>query len=168
MASNYNSPFLFPEYKAFCLKLISIGATATCIVKFSDGTTKVCGNAEIGIEGCKKKLEQDKRCSGEWVPPAEKFTVMDKPLADIVKNQNAMKKYANITVKHFIGTNVAMGTGENIMWDTAVNFERMKYTRDAIKNKWNSPVISLSDVIEWKNFQVKSFGTKLDNKYFKI
>ena len=79
-----------------------------------------------------------------------------------------MKKYANLTVKHFIGTNVPLGTGENIMWDTAVNLEKLKYTCESLKIKWNSPVISLSDVVEWKNFQVKTFGTKLDNKFFKI
>ena len=39
----YKSPFLMPEYKAFMLQLVPIGAHACCVVRLQDGNTVVCG-----------------------------------------------------------------------------------------------------------------------------
>ena len=51
------------------------------------------------------------------------------------------------------------------MWEKIVLFKHLKYSSKAIKG-WHSPVISLSDIIDWENFNISSFSQK--PKGFKV
>ena len=91
----------------------------------------------------------------------DKLVRLKSPLSEFVKNQPRVKTEAANIVKHFIGKNTPYGTGECMLWEHTVTVDCLKYSSNVLnKLKWESPIISLSDIIRWSDFKIKSFGYK--------
>ena len=70
-----------------------------------------------------------------------------------------MKSFASHTVRFFVGKDRKFGDGENFMWDFMVPFTSLLYCGDVFE-AWESPVISLSDIINWEDFTISNFSQK--------
>ena len=152
-------PFIYPEFKDWVKRLAQEGTRVACAVKFSDGTFGTCGPIDLGFQIFSQKCKNFRRLSSDWIPDVKDLKKITKPLGDISKNQNVLKLYASHALKFFIGKDTKFGTGENFLWEKIVLFKDLKYSSNAI-NGWHSPVISLSDIIDWENFNISSFSQK--------
>ena len=165
-----SSPFLSPQFKAWSEQVAKEGSRLACVVKLNSGDIVTYGDYEWGLKTFTEKITVKKRKSGEWVPNQEKLIKMKKPLSETYKDLNFVKLHAAYTLNLFMdnGARGKYGEGENFMWDFQVDFKTISFTHDVLKNQWKSDVISLSDVIDWKNFKIRSFGVKPKSELFKI
>ena len=162
------NPFIRPEFKSWVSRLSEEGACIACVVKYTNGRVVTCGDSQWGIETFREDFNSKKRASREWVPKNGNMKLLDRPLMEIYKNTSMMKSGAASLIRSFIGPKTPFGTGECILWDHQVQVENLKYSKDDLVKVWDSPIISLQDIIAWSNFKVKTFGNKLPDEAFKI
>ena len=74
------NPFAHESYKQWTSYLQTIGASASSVVKLSDGQFVSVGNPGDAIEGFKEKQREQRRRSKAWVIDNEQFVRMKKPL----------------------------------------------------------------------------------------
>ena len=163
-----SSPFLCPQFKAWSQQVAKDGAKLACVLKMNTGDIFTYGDYEWGVKTFSEKINVKKRKSGEWIPDHEKLIKMTVPLSEKYKELNFVKLHAAQTLNLFLGPTGKYGEGENILWDFQVKFTTLTFTHDVLKNVWNSDVICLSDVIDWHNFKIRSFGTKPKSEFFKM
>ena len=162
------NPFRCDGFKSWLIGLMEHQAQVCCVVQLGDGTVDVCGNLELGMKVLSDRCKSMRRASMTWVPDVGDLEFMDKPLRDIYKNHNMMKKYGAKTLRHFIGPDTKFGSGECPLWEHPVALDKLKYCKEGILKEWNSPTIRLADVVEWEDFKVKSFGNNLKKEVLKI
>ena len=83
--------------------------------------------------------------------------------------QNNAQVEAPLVLRHFIGDKTPYGVGDCFLWEHKVPTKNLKYSSSILrKAKFCGENISLSDIIEWKDFQIKSFGKKPSADKFKV
>ena len=162
--------FLDEDYKSWVVKLSQDGAIVTSVIRFPNGRILLSGNPDRGIEDIKKAVKGQKLRNKDWIPDITGFAGLDAPLGKMYKNQNFAKKFASSTIRHFIGKSVSFGTGECLLWEVKVPVDKLTYSKGELADVWNSPVVSLENVVLWKDFKIKSFGRKISDSHlnFKI
>ena len=162
------NPFRSEEYKAWLINLMNFQAQVCCVVQLGDGRVEVCGDPQWGVKVLSDRIKNVRRSSKAWVPEIGNLELMDRPMGNIYKNHNEMKKYGSKILRHFIGPKTPFGSGECLLWEHPVPMDRLKYCKEGLVNEWNSPTIRLTDVVLWENFKVKSFGKNLKKEVMKI
>ena len=162
--------FLDEDYKSWVVKLSQVCAIVTSVIRFPNGRILLSGNPDRGIEDIKKAVKGQKLRNKDWIPDITGFAGLDAPLGKMYKNQNFAKKFASATIRHFIGKSVSFGTGECLLWEVKVPVDKLTYSKGELADVWNSPVVSLENVVLWKDFKIKSFGKKISESLlnFKI
>ena len=153
------NPFLDPVFQAWVASKAKEGFRIACVAKHSGGATSVLGDHELGYKIFSDKFKNCRRESREWIPNIDNLKRLTKPLCDVFKNLNYVKSFASHTVRFFVGKDRKFGDGENFMWDFMVPVASLLYCGDVFV-EWESPVISLSDIIKWEDFTISNFSQK--------
>ena len=149
MAESEYKPFKSESFRKFVLELKEHGATVSCAVVYANG-----------------RMTTD---SGDWIPHKDSFVRLKTPLSTFYKKQATVVSETAAMVKQFIGKDTPYGEGECLLWDHAVSAKSLKYSSKVLaKYKWKNNFIRLSDVVEWKDFKIKSFGMKPSANLFKV
>ena len=82
-------------------------------------------------------------------------------------NQKDITSEVPHIIRHFTGKKGHYGQGDCIFWEHKVPVQSLEISKNNKKISRSSE-ISLSDVIEWDQLKIKSFGTKPPPSLFKV
>ena len=97
--SNSKNPFKYPEYMAWVEKLAKEGAKVATALVLADGRKMTMGNMELGRDTFQDMIKLQRKKSADWIPEAADLKKLPKPLGEIYKNQNRVKKSNRIIKK---------------------------------------------------------------------
>ena len=98
----------------------------------------------------------------EWLGDPMKLGKLKMNLEDM--SQNMVVNEASNVLRHFIGEKGQYGVGKCFFWDHKVPKECLRISGKKLNLK--NDKVSLSDIILWKNFNIRSFGRKPKAEFF--
>lgn len=161
-----NKPFCDDSFKAWVRKMAEQRVKVSVVVQ-KGSCVAHHGDAQMGLECLTNYLNFKKKKSMEWVKSPSEFKKLKMPLSQM-KQKDILSEAPHV-LKNFMAKNEKYGSGVCFFWDHKVNMKDIKSSNDLLKkNKIKNETFSLSDMIEWENFKIKSFGCKPPTSDFKL
>ena len=148
------------EFISWCANLSTIGARVAAAVQLPNGKLFTVGDSSLGIRAFSKIENVKRRRSLDWVPLAS-LPPQPKELPSYVKEQKTVVGVAGRVIRHFMQPGQSYGEGDCFFWDHSVPVYLLRFSAPELKKRnFRQANVSLSDVISWQDFKIKSLGSK--------